>query len=84
MLWHDAHADAPPLLKVPTGHAVGCETPAAQNEPAGHDVPTVIPGVGQKVPAAHGFAVADALPVAVQKPAAHAEAVALVEPAGQK
>lgn len=84
VLWHGVHADAPPLLKVPTGHAVGCETPAAQNDPAGQDVPTVIPGVGQKVPAAQGFAVAVALPVAVQKPAAHAAAVELVEPAGQK
>ena len=56
-----------------------------------HAAPDVEPGVAQKEPAGHGFAVADVLPVPTQKPAAHApEHVATVRlpalpnvPAGQ-
>jgi hypothetical protein len=59
--------------------------PVGQNAPAGHAVPDDA-NCAQYVPAVHGFAVAALLPVAVQKPGAHAElaGVAVEEPAGQK
>ena len=61
-----------PAVPVPTG----------QNEPAGHVVPTgEAAPAAQKAPALHGLSVADVLPVAVQKPAAHeAVHVATVRP----
>jgi hypothetical protein len=51
--------------------------PAGQKEPAAHAAPAgdAEPGA-HAVPALHGFAVAAALPVVVQKPAAHARELA--------
>ncbi len=77
---HAVHTSAPLVLKNPAAHDVAEPEPAAQKEPDGHvepvgvDAPTV-----QKVPALHGFAVALMLPVAVQKPAAHAPVQPLEE-----
>ena len=60
--------------------ALASPVPKGQNEPAGHAVPAISPAT-QKVPAAHAFASADALPTAAQKPGAHVSAPERVEPA---
>jgi hypothetical protein len=48
--------------------------------------PDETPAVAHSLPAGHGFAVADVLPVPTQKPAAHVDAagVDVVEPAGHQ
>ena len=78
----------PPADHVPAPHCVegaAEPVPVGQNAPAGHAVPDDA-NCAQYVPAVHGLAVAALLPVAVQKPGAHAElaGVAVEEPAGQK
>ena len=70
---HGEHAAAvAELAKVPTGHGVAAREPGGQKWPAPQSAPVVAPAAAQTLPAAHAFDVAVELPVAVQKPAAHA------------
>ena len=83
MAGEHAAQEAGALANVPTGHvdAVNAqeEAPAALKEPPAqgvHAVEDTAPVDVEYVPALQGFAVAEALAAAVQKPAAHAPQVA--------